>query len=330
MRPFFSILFPLLLLLTGCAHESAPPAPAHEVKPLPAWYLHPPQNDARWLYGVGEGETMEEATKQALADLLARLSVTVSSTWRSRQYSHEDVYEYVEKERSHEIETRVRALPLPHYRTLESAHPAWNRYLALVGVERKDLSKSLASEIARERERLERRWREAKERDGMTRLRAAEAAAKGYEALLPKALTLASVDPSAGELARKVEEKYLEYARQAGEEKARLRFCIDTPASDPFAKAAAAALSAKGYTVSDKKACPKEAIRVKLDKTLTHERSYGFYIVKGTVDLKLYDKEGKAIKSRRYPVKGVSSQSRRAATLKAAESFGKVMEAESF
>ncbi len=44
-----------------------------------SWYLSPINNDAQNIYGVGEGYTLEEATKSALSDASAKLSVTISS-----------------------------------------------------------------------------------------------------------------------------------------------------------------------------------------------------------------------------------------------------------
>lgn len=45
----------------------------------PVWYNSPKQNSSQNLYGVAEGNTLEEATRFALADAAARLMVNLSS-----------------------------------------------------------------------------------------------------------------------------------------------------------------------------------------------------------------------------------------------------------
>lgn len=45
----------------------------------PKWYDSPRQNDASYIYGVAQGQTMAEATKMSLVDMASRLVVTISS-----------------------------------------------------------------------------------------------------------------------------------------------------------------------------------------------------------------------------------------------------------
>lgn len=48
-------------------------------KDLPSWFSKPRQNNIDILYGVGEGSTLEEATKNALSDTAGKLVVSISS-----------------------------------------------------------------------------------------------------------------------------------------------------------------------------------------------------------------------------------------------------------
>lgn len=65
-----AISLPLLFACSGAKNAT---------NNLPSYYVYPKQNNASSLYGVGEGFTLEEATKSALADAAARLIVTISS-----------------------------------------------------------------------------------------------------------------------------------------------------------------------------------------------------------------------------------------------------------
>lgn len=62
----------LILFISSCAAKTGGAK-------LPDWYISPKQNDASYLKGVAEGNTLEEATRYALADAAARLMVTISS-----------------------------------------------------------------------------------------------------------------------------------------------------------------------------------------------------------------------------------------------------------
>lgn len=46
---------------------------------VPSWFVNLKQNDSQYLRGVAEGDTLEEATRYALADAAARLLVSISS-----------------------------------------------------------------------------------------------------------------------------------------------------------------------------------------------------------------------------------------------------------
>ncbi len=72
---FFSVLPLIAVALFFAQNVSA----AEKISDSPSWYISPKQNNSEKLYGVSEGYTMEDATKYALADVAARLIVTVSS-----------------------------------------------------------------------------------------------------------------------------------------------------------------------------------------------------------------------------------------------------------
>ncbi len=71
----FLIFFTTIFLLFSCSSNTS----TTKLSSNPSWYNNPKQNNNQSLYGLGQGRTLEEATKLALADAAARLMVSVSS-----------------------------------------------------------------------------------------------------------------------------------------------------------------------------------------------------------------------------------------------------------
>ncbi len=79
----FKILFIALfsLFVTACSQQ---PTLSNTVQTLPSWYLNPTPNSTVFLYGVGEGKTLQEAKNHALNDVSSK---------------HYDRYEYLPEKR---------------------------------------------------------------------------------------------------------------------------------------------------------------------------------------------------------------------------------------
>lgn len=69
----------LAVAFSGCVGGMG----AKKELPLPQWYLVAPTNTAQFLYGEGEGNTIEEAKTNALNNMASGLVVAVSSTMQT-------------------------------------------------------------------------------------------------------------------------------------------------------------------------------------------------------------------------------------------------------
>ncbi len=72
MKKYFALL--LITIFASCNSSKI-----ETMSGLPKWYSAPKQNDAVNLYGIGEGFSMDEATKAALKNLSSKLMVSISS-----------------------------------------------------------------------------------------------------------------------------------------------------------------------------------------------------------------------------------------------------------
>lgn len=137
------LLVAVTLLLTSCV-ASKPKIVAQPAKPLPSWYLTPPSGSSVYLYGVGSGRTMEEATKEALDNLLAQLSVTVESSLEITTRASTTSYS---QDTKRNIKTEVAKVKITNYQVENSEQIKYNQFVVLVKVERDEFAKSLIRDV---------------------------------------------------------------------------------------------------------------------------------------------------------------------------------------
>ena len=74
-----SLLSPLLSTIILALLTSSCSQTVSNNDVIPSWYISQKNNNAEYLYGTAQGHTLEEATRNALADAAARLMVSISS-----------------------------------------------------------------------------------------------------------------------------------------------------------------------------------------------------------------------------------------------------------
>ena len=74
-----SLLSPLLFTIILAFLTSSCSQTVSKNDVIPSWYINQKNNNAQYLYGTAQGHTLEEATKNALADAASRLMVSISS-----------------------------------------------------------------------------------------------------------------------------------------------------------------------------------------------------------------------------------------------------------
>ncbi len=93
-----------------------------------SWFLNPQQNNAIDIFGYGEGRTLEQATRAALADASARLSVTISSTSNLLLEENE---QDSNSEFRQKISQNIDAIQFPNYQTVATGKKAENIYVKI-------------------------------------------------------------------------------------------------------------------------------------------------------------------------------------------------------
>lgn len=143
-----------MAVLSGCGSEPVKPLSTVE-KPVPDWFLNPPQDTLKTLYGAGEGTTRKGAISAALVDLASKLSVEVSSTFETNLTVTESTYTYIDRSSQKNIQSEVRNIRINQYQTEQVARLAYGKYVAVVSVQRQQLFKDLLNQQQQQMQSLE-------------------------------------------------------------------------------------------------------------------------------------------------------------------------------
>ncbi len=122
---FVVALYSIVFQLSGWMFDSDEDS---DKASLPSWLSKPPADDGQYMYGVGEGDYLEEAKQAALKDIAGKLSTNVSSETENRDYLYNGVGE---SSFSQKVNTRVKDVKLSGFDVRESVKSANKHYILL-------------------------------------------------------------------------------------------------------------------------------------------------------------------------------------------------------
>ena len=67
-----------LLLLNGCSSQGT-------VGKVPDWVLNPEQDNQQYIFGIGEGRTLDQAKQRGLKDIASKFSISINSATLQKQ-----------------------------------------------------------------------------------------------------------------------------------------------------------------------------------------------------------------------------------------------------
>lgn len=137
-------LFALLLLLSSCASKKRVVV---ESKAFPLWYENPVQSNFHTLYGVGAGESKRSAINNALNEILASLSVNISSEFNSKTEVSKGTKENYQVTSSSKVNSRVQEIKINNYQVIHENDFAFEKYLVGVKIEKNQLFSGLKKRL---------------------------------------------------------------------------------------------------------------------------------------------------------------------------------------
>jgi hypothetical protein len=306
-RSIYIVFVGLVLLLSACG-GSTPQVSTEQLleskSELPSWYENPPASDGNVLYGVGEGVNKDDAVAHALSDILARLNVSISSSFSSKKVVREGSATssvdavYVDK-----ISSIVQTININSYDIVAYKKLGFKKYAALVKVDKKEFARALQKDIQRSLQ-IASSLDSLQGVDALHTLQAYKKRLKALEGLENKLAVLS-------ELKSDVDEQYYlqKYAAlQKSYEKLRqsITFWIIADFS-PLAEPLKKGLTKEQFVIENKHDSKHFDIYIKTD--ITKSSAYGFIIARANVTLTTKESKKKIIATNSLLLVGRSSQS---------------------
>lgn len=315
------------MFIAGCGSPQPAPLP-HVEKPLPSWYLNPPKDDSRYLYGVGEAATRNDAVKSALDDLISQLGISIGSTYRSSTSVERGYREYYTQNVQTGITGKVQQLHISRYEVVDAVRQRYDSYFALVRVEKGTLEQELRS-------RIDAVYQTVRDNDA---LMAQSNTVRKY-GLYVSSLSALDGNRSAVSALNSLgdgdtEQTYYKVARKTRNAfehfKSGLAVSIEAaPDAKAFADVVKAAFADKKITVvSASSARAADTLYVHVQESTIYTQAYGFDIANVTLTTTVKDRRGETVGSNRLTLTGHSPQGWEKAFENSAEKLKQVIEKE--
>lgn len=278
----YTLLLTLIVTFSLFAGCSATPNRRHP--DIPAWYLHPPKDSPRYLYGVGSGEDRKSAIDSALADMISKLGISIQSTMRTKEESYGRYY--ANSISTSDIKTDIAKIKIDNYEIIDTRRISYDKYAVLLRTDKQKFAKRLQLEVESKLSTLENLSYTAMRNDPLSRYNTLKHIAKKADKLLSSIYILSQMD-------KKVDEKsYLTRVEKLqhlfDKEKSKMTFSLQraNKGAEEFAKYIAAYLTGNGLRIAESNETLKIAIETSMDQASSPIGKIDIV----TLEIKIYEK----------------------------------------
>lgn len=280
----------VLVMAGGCA--STLPVQA---EPLPAWVGVPPQDNAIAFFGVGEGPTLNEATRQALGAIAGKLSTRIRSDAVSTSglFGNNAIRSYQET-----VEAYIQDIKLSSYNVSQTELVA-GRYFVLVEMSREEFIRDTRLQLETAEADLRRRLDPKLTARPFQRFLGCQAA----PALIEKARLLTLVLSTADSLfeAGPYLQRYEAYQHDCDQAMQDLTLHVKTsPAFEPLAEALGQALDVRTVTAG------RGDGSLEIQGTVSNQEMFGNLNAMIDLSVALLDDRNSVVARKSYRLNGMS------------------------
>lgn len=295
-------LLVILLLISGCGSQKRVVA---NIKETPSWYMTPPKPTSSTLYAVGEGENRDAAVADALSAMLASLSVSISSNFRTKSVVKEGAEESFNTTSVNEIESVVQKIRISSYEVVEFQEMGFKKYIVLVQSDKRKLFESLKKELDQKFEIIESKRLKSQSYNTIKQLAISKEAKASVSDVLSTLLVMNVLDSSFDD------SMYIAKTKAVDEHYEQLHSSItfSVHCNDEAQNLVApikSGLSAQKLTLQD--ASGEKHFNIYIQATIEKAESYGFSLARSAIVLVVKDSYGAIIGSNKLNITGQSTQ----------------------
>lgn len=306
-----------MLFLSACSSKKEEVLTHKKV--LPSWYLNPPQTTQTTLYAIGEGESRDDAVKNALNMMASTLSVSISSQFSSKNLVEEGSVNSYSSSVSNEIQSDVKKIRISSYELINSNEIGFRKHIVLVKSEKEKLFLSLKNELEQKFTIIENEMKQLNRQHALEQLNIYKNA-KENVADVPNTLIVMNVLNSAfngSEYLAKIETLESGYANLLLE----ITFSIECDDESKNLEAVIRdGLSAKKMQV--KKSGGEKHFYITLSSHIQKASSYGFTLAHSAIEITVKDYKNSIVGGNKLNISGQSTQGYEMAKESVAIKFG--------
>ncbi|MGD9553678.1 MAG: LPP20 family lipoprotein [Arcobacteraceae bacterium] len=311
------ILF-LSLLVMACSQQ---PTLNNTAQTLPSWYVTPTPNSTLFLYGTGEGKSLEEAKNNALNDMASRLSVSLESTinQNKRLVSNTLQKEIYEKELTQNITLKVKEINFTNA-SVEHSQVVGNSFFVQMRVNRQELFLHQKEQFMLSENHINTSIEHSLSLPILEQIYALEKLNPTLEKAASQALILTALHNSFQ--SNDYVQKYHNIALKKESLKHNLRIKLSSNLSQKhFANVLIQELNQEGYKIT----ANEQNVEIRLNSTINYSVAMGWHIAKTTTVITVIS-QGKIVSNHIINSVGRSSSSQDNALVSASKYFKKELD----
>ena len=284
-------------------------------KPVtPAWFKNGQNNSTKLLYGFGTGETLDQATSNALADMTQRLQVIVSSTTSFENIINDD---NLSQRLIQQVTTQTAELNIPNYNIINQAK-SYDTYYIEIQINKKETINNLQNIIKSSFEQATKSLDNTQNKSSLYRFDIAQKVNNNIKTIKSSLRTLLILSPDISIDQQMIELNNID--NQLINLKRSIQIYLDKQNSGFFYDSLEKFLRVNDYTIINNKALANIYITLKLENYNNTYKDQN-YCLNNKIELQVFDKVSGQISPKQYKVKACSKQGRSTAIDKAVEIF---------
>ena len=300
-------LFLTIFVLAGCTSQKRVVV---NNKELPSWYENPMKSTNTALYAVSQGDTKATAVNRALNEILARLSVSISSEFNTKTEVTRGSAETYNVSSSNEIKARINEIRISNYEIVNANDFGFERYLVQVKVDKRKLFLSLQNELEQKFTIIENEKIQAQNYNAIKKLNTYTKALESLDYINNALMVMNSLDSNFDDslLLKKVVAVQNRYDLLLS----KISFSINSNKDAKNLKSSISkGLSAKNYKVNN--SLGKNHFNIYLSSNTSKAFSYGFNLARSAISITVKDYRGNVVGSNKLNITGQSTQGERIA-----------------